>query len=286
MHLRFKSPSNCINEQQAPNLPTLKHFSISHRWSILNILSIISPVLCLGKFKCFSIIPRWSVLNILSILSPTFCLGKFKKYFSSSTVRNICGTFRQPMHHSKRAFLIQSLRLPITKQPQPIKTSQLIFCTKNKMSGCHVSSKATAEHQTKRLVDSEQNLGAHLSSHLSNISLNCKGRWGTTDDFTTSLLNFSLFSTALWDLENSRPVHSLMLSSHLFLCLPCLLPLFTVPCKMVLARPDEQEIWPYHCSLCLFTMVRSSSAPIACWILAWTSLLVTWSFYEMHSILR
>ena len=31
---------------------------------------------------------------------------------------------------------------------------------------------------------------------------------------------FSLFSTALWDLTNSRPVHSLMLSSHLFLCPP------------------------------------------------------------------
>ena len=52
---------------------------------------------------------------------------------------------------------------------------------------------------------------------------------------------FSLFSSALWDLPNSRPVHSLMLSSHLFLCPPCLLPRFTVPCKMVLARPDERE---------------------------------------------
>ena len=50
---------------------------------------------------------------------------------------------------------------------------------------------------------------------------------------------FSLFSTALWDLANSRPVHSLMLSSHLFLCQPCLLPPFTVPCKMVLARPIQ-----------------------------------------------
>ena len=56
--------------------------------------------------------------------------------------------------------------------------------------------------------------------------------------FATSFLHFSLFSTALWDLPDSRPVHSLMLSSHLFLCLPCLLPPFTVPCKMVLARPD------------------------------------------------
>ena len=52
---------------------------------------------------------------------------------------------------------------------------------------------------------------------------------------------FSLFSTALWDLANSRPVHSLMLSSHLFLCPLCLLPPFTVPCKMVLARPAERE---------------------------------------------
>ena len=45
----------------------------------------------------------------------------------------------------------------------------------------------------------------------------------------------------LQDLPNSRPVHSLILSSHFFLCLPCLLPPFTVPCKMVLARPDGRE---------------------------------------------
>ena len=44
-------------------------------------------------------------------------------------------------------------------------------------------------------------------------SLNREGRWLTIDDFATSFLHFSLFSTALWDLPNSRPVHSLMLSS-------------------------------------------------------------------------
>ena len=121
---------------------------------------------------------------------------------------------------------------------------------------------------------------------LSHLSLKCEGRWGTTDDFTTSFLHFSLFSTALWDLPNSRRVHSLMLSCHLFLCLPCLLPHFKAPCKMVLARPDEQETWPYHCSLRLFTMVRRSSyGPIACWILARTSSLVKWSLYEIRSIL-
>ena len=77
-----------------------------------------------------------------------------------------------------------------------------------------------------------------LSISLSNrqfihLSLNREGRWGTTDDFTPSFLQFSLFSDALWDLANSRTVHSLMLSSHLVFCLPCLLPPFTVPCKTV-----------------------------------------------------
>ena len=75
--------------------------------------------------------------------------------------------------------------------------------------------------------------------HHCHLSLNREGRWGTTDDFATSFLHFPLFSTALWDLANPRPVHSLMLSSHLFLCPPCLLPPFTVPCKMILARPDD-----------------------------------------------
>ena len=77
--------------------------------------------------------------------------------------------------------------------------------------------------------------------HHHHQSLNREGRWGTTDDFATSFLHFSLFSAALWNLANSRIVHSLMSSSHLFLFLPCLLPPFTVPCKMVLARPDERE---------------------------------------------
>ena len=101
-------------------------------------------------------------------------------------------------------------------------------------------------------------------SSSSHLSLDREGRWGTTDDFATSFLHFSLLSTALWDLANFRPVHSLMLSSHLFLCLPCLLPPFIVPCKMVLASHDEPETWPYHCSLHLFMMVkRSSCGPIA-----------------------
>ena len=103
---------------------------------------------------------------------------------------------------------------------------------------------------------------------------------GAQHDFATSFLHFSLFSTALWDLANSWPVHSLMPLCHLLLCLPCLLSPFTVPCKMVLARPDERKTCSYHCSLRIFTVVkRSSCGPIACWISARTSSLVTWCIH-------
>ena len=55
------------------------------------------------------------------------------------------------------------------------------------------------------------------------------------------------------------------ISQPLFLSV--LFPPFTVPCKMVLARPDERETCPYHFSLCVFTMVSwSPCGPIACWI--------------------
>ena len=50
-----------------------------------------------------------------------------------------------------------------------------------------------------------------------------------------------------------------MLSSHLFFCLPCLLPPFTVPYKMVLTMPlqfaslyDRQEVFVW--SSCLLDL--------------------------------
>ena len=97
-------------------------------------------------------------------------------------------------------------------------------------------------------------------------SLDLRGRWGTTDDFTTSFLHSSVLTCPL-GLGKPRPFHSLMLSSHLFLFALPSSP-FHVPCKMVLARPDVRETCPYHFSLCLFPMVRSSCGQIACWILA------------------
>ena len=44
--------------------------------------------------------------------------------------------------------------------------------------------------------------------HHRHQSLNREGRWGTTDDFATSFLHFSLFSTAVWDLPNSITFHA------------------------------------------------------------------------------
>ena len=52
----------------------------------------------------------------------------------------------------------------------------------------------------------------HHHHHHHHLPLNCGGCWCTTNDFTTSFLHFSLFSTALWDLVNSRPFHCSVLS--------------------------------------------------------------------------
>ena len=47
-----------------------------------------------------------------------------------------------------------------------------------------------------------------------------EGRRGTTDEFATIPFHLDLFSAALVELAKSISVHSLILSSHLFFCLP------------------------------------------------------------------
>ena len=120
----------------------------------------------------------------------------------------------------------------------------------------------------------------------SSLSLTTRVVGGTTDDFTTIFLHFSVHHCPLGFGE-------LQVCSFPDVVFPPLLlsalssSLFTVLCKMVLARPGERETCPYHCSVRLFTMVRRSSCgPIACWVLARTFSLVTWSLYEVRSILR
>ena len=98
--------------------------------------------------------------------------------------------------------------------------------------------------------------GWNLSTYLSH---SLADRWGTTVDFTTSFLHSSRLLAFRSSIFHSRPVHSLMLSSHRFLCLPLRLPPWTVPCRIVLASPEDRVTCPYHFSLRLFTEVRRSS---------------------------
>ena len=113
------------------------------------------------------------------------------------------------------------------------------------------------------------------------------GRRGTTDEFATIPFHLDLFSAALVELAKSIPVHSLILSSHRFFCLPLFLFPFTVPCRIVFAKPEDLETWPNHLSFRFLTRVRSSSySPMAAWIFLRTSSLVTWSLYEMFNSLR
>ena len=101
------------------------------------------------------------------------------------------------------------------------------------------------------------------------------GRRGTTDEFATTPFHLDLFSAALVELAKSIPVHSLILSSHLFFCLPLFLFPFTVPCRIVFAKPEDLETWPNHLSFRFLTRVRSSSySPMAAWIFLRTSSLV------------
>ena len=113
-----------------------------------------------------------------------------------------------------------------------------------------------------------------------------EGRRGTRDEFATTPFHLDLFSAALVELAKSIPVHSLILSSHLFFCLPLFLFPFTVPCRIVFAKPEDLETWPNHLSFRFLTRVRSSSySPMAAWIFLRTSSLVTWSLYEMFFVL-
>ena len=117
-----------------------------------------------------------------------------------------------------------------------------------------------------------------ISSYLSR---SLADHWGTTVDFTTSFLYSSRFSAFCSMIFHSRPVHSLMLSSHCFLCLPLRLPPWMVP-MIVLASPDDCVTCPYHFSLRLFTEVRRSSYGLMPFpILAFTSSLVMWSQCEI-----
>ena len=102
-------------------------------------------------------------------------------------------------------------------------------------------------------------IGTPVSSYYYYLSLSLVGRWGTKDDRATTVLHSSLFSAFRRASPNFNPVHSVMLSSHLFFCLPLLLPPCTLPCRIIFASPVDLVLCPYHLSLRFFTVVRRSS---------------------------
>ena len=105
-----------------------------------------------------------------------------------------------------------------------------------------------------------------------------EGPRGTTDGFETIPFHLVLFSAALVELAKSISVHSLMLFSHLYFCLPLFLFPFTVPCRIVFAKPEDLETWPNPLSVRFLTRVRSSLySPMVALIFLRTSSLVTWS---------
>ena len=104
-------------------------------------------------------------------------------------------------------------------------------------------------------------------------SITLQGCQGTTDDFVTADLT---------DPVKSIPVHSLILSSHRLICLPLLLFPFTMPCRIVFAKPKNLETW--H-KAALFPCFWPYS-PMAAWIFLRDSSLVTWSLNEMFNNLR
>ena len=117
----------------------------------------------------------------------------------------------------------------------------------------------------------DYNVVCHL---ISSQSLNLGGRRGTTDDVAIIPFHPSLSSAALRESPNPIPVHSLMLSSHHFFCLPFFHAPFTVPCRIVFAIPEDLEMWPYHLSFRFFTMVRRSSCNSSCILDSVANLLV------------
>ena len=103
-----------------------------------------------------------------------------------------------------------------------------------------------------------------------------EGCRGTTDEFVTIPFQLVMFSAALVEMTKPIPVHSLILSSHLFFCLPLFPIPFTVPCRVVFAKPEDLETWPNHLSFRFLIRVGSSSySPMAVWILLRTSSFVT-----------
>ena len=113
-----------------------------------------------------------------------------------------------------------------------------------------------------------------------------------------SSLRLFLFPTALWEMANSSPVHSLMLSSHLFFYLPLLLAPLMV-CTIVrwfcearwlwdvaVRTTSVWASWPLSSGLCMVQwLVGSCCGPIQQWHSA-KAFILLFAFYIRLSVCR
>ena len=79
---------------------------------------------------------------------------------------------------------------------------------------------------------------------LTHSSRGLNDRWGIKDDRANTFLSSSLSSVFRKASPTPNPVHSDIISSHLFFCLPFLLPRCTVPCRIIFASPVDLVMCP------------------------------------------
>ena len=108
-------------------------------------------------------------------------------------------------------------------------------------------------HNTVKPVLSDHPKGNGLHLHLSRSQWPL-GRHGHSNP----LPPFDFVFSFSYGVENLNPVHSEILFSQCFFCRPLFLPPCTVPCKIVLASPDDLDTCPNHFNLRFFTVVKGA----------------------------
>ena len=112
----------------------------------------------------------------------------------------------------------QTFSPPVCSQSTPPKHPfYIIPCPLWCIVACKVFHTHTLTHTT---IDFPHILVYIFYSSILFYPITSGGRRGTTDEFATIPFHLDLFSAALVELAQSIPVHSLILSSHLFFCLP------------------------------------------------------------------
>ena len=110
----------------------------------------------------------------------------------------------------------------------------LAVCLQRK--ACNLSNRVPCQQSH---IDAKRGLLHYLLTYL---FLSLVDRWGTKDDQATTVFHSSLFSAFRRTSPNFNPVHSVTLSSHLFFCLPLLLPPCTVPCRIIFASCNGPRV--------------------------------------------